>query len=251
MSRRLRTPVLFLFLTFVISYALWFASMALARMAGLWLGQVAVLGPALAALIVVRHVGVWRWLSGEFRETRVRWWWLLVPPVFFAAAWGIARLLGVDMALDWPFALGLLSLQTLLVALPEEIGWRAYLTRSMLRTHSPVAISLFVGIGWGLWHGPKLLVMPLLPVATIALSVLLTYAFAKLRGGLGLAALVHGSFNAALLWIERGEPAIAATSAYLFIGLITLAAVALVAWKRDWYFARPEAYSNSTMISST
>ena len=239
MTARWRTPLYFLLLTLVITYAIWFASMALARVGGVWLGGLPLLGPAIAAFIMVRHVGAGRWLAGELREARFRWWWLLVPPAFYATAWSIARILGVDVPLDWQTAVLLLVAQTILTGLPEEIGWRAYLTRSMLRTHSPLVASLFVGVGWGLWHGPKLLMIPLLPLTTLAMSVLMTYAFARLRGGLPLAMLIHGSFNGALFWAERGDPSMAVALHDVFAGILTLAAIALVAWKRDWYLARP------------
>lgn len=239
MTGRWGTPLYFMLLTLVVTYSLWFASMALARFGGVWLGGLPVLGPAIAAFFMVRHVGAGRWLAGELSEARVRWWWLLVPPVFFATAYLIAAALGVSVPLDWQSAFLLLAVQTILTGLPEEIGWRAYLTRSMLRTHSPLVTSLFVGVGWGLWHGPKLMMIPLLPVTAVAMSVLMTYAFARLRGGLPLAMLIHGSFNGALFWAERGDPNMAVAMHDVFAGVLSVAAIALVAWKRDWYLAKP------------
>lgn len=253
MSRHWRAPVQFVLLSFAITWGLWFASMALARFTGVWLEGLAVVGPTVAALWMVRRTGALHWLGEAMRNTRISLWWVLVPIGMFALASATIIALGAPLLPVWQSAVMLLVIQTFLAALPEEIGWRAYLTPALLGFQSPLVTSLIVGVVWGLWHGPKILLIPLLPLLCVSLSILMTYACVRLKGGLPLAILIHASFNAATFWADdaaTGEQALAMIN--ILTGMITVAAVLLVFAKRDWFFAKADpAYSNSTITSST
>ncbi|MCJ7420872.1 CPBP family intramembrane glutamic endopeptidase [Sphingomicrobium astaxanthinifaciens] len=242
------TIVRFVLLAFFLSYGLVFGAIALhpplGRSGGV--NHIAVLGPALAALWMVRRErgSLADWLRE--RAGTVRWWWLTVP----VAALGLAAALGAPVD-PGAFVIALL-IQTVFIALPEEIGWRGWLADRLLTRHRPIVAGLATGLIWGAWHGPKLVMLPGLLLLAVGLSVLLVLAYARHGGGIGLAALVHGSINAA---IAQAAVMPAAAERLLFdrYALVVggLAVAAIVA-RRGWFAAAPSpGYSNSTITSST
>lgn len=92
------------------------------------------------------------------------------------------------------------------VAFGEEYGWRSYLTPLLARRLGWIGASIVVGIIWGLWHAPVILLgynyqeefwLPgvfLFTIFTVPAAVVHTYAYLK-YGTWGAAAL-HGAINA-------------------------------------------------------
>ncbi|MCJ8191492.1 CPBP family intramembrane glutamic endopeptidase [Sphingomicrobium aestuariivivum] len=227
--------VRFVLLAFILSYGLAFLAMAAHPPLGQtrWVNHIAVLGPALAAFWMVYREGVSiaSWLRE--RAGHVRWWWLLVP----LAALGLAALLGAPV--DPVEFLIALSIQTAFIALPEEIGWRGWLADRMLTRYRPIVAGLATGLIWGIWHGPKVVMLPGLLLLAVALSVILVLAYARHGGGIGLAALAHGSINAAIgqaaVMAPEAERALFDLYALVIAGLAILALL----WKRPWFVTRP------------
>ncbi len=92
-----------------------------------------------------------------------------------------------------------------LFAFGEEVGWRGYLLRQF---HGQPFISsaIFIGIIWGLWHAPLILLghnYPQHPVLgvffmmamCIPLTIIIQYVRLK-SGSVIVAAIMHGTFNA-------------------------------------------------------
>ncbi len=123
-----------------------------------------------------------------------------------------------------------------LLALGEEIGWRGYLLRELL----PLGFwraSLLIGIVWGLWHAPQILlgsraVLVAEPIAgllaQVAFTVLLSplFSWIRVRSGTVLAAAVlHGGVNAAIWLPHLFQPRDAANGATMAIaGVVVLLA---------------------------
>jgi uncharacterized protein len=271
--------ILFLFLTFGISWALFIGLRALGvpftirASAGMF-------GPALAALItrLVRHEG--------FTDAGLRlvakgrkgagWMYLaayLVPPLVLAAGIGLVLLTTYQ---HWDLAhnmqallkqieqpgrklptnmssnqLALITLITqtveafsfgivinMLFTFGEEFGWRGYLLPK-LAPLGGVPAAILVGLIWGLWHAPLIVLdgynypgHPWLGVLMMMLfCVALSMIFAWLRfrsGSIWTTVLAHAAINAqagfALLMLSSGDSLVRAP-----IGLLGLAPMILFA----------------------
>lgn len=91
-------------------------------------------------------------------------------------------------------------------ALGEEIFWRGYLLEKLKR-HGIIKMSFLIGLIWGVWHIPLILIgynypytplwgIILMPLLTIAISPLLFYF--KIKGkAIMFPAAFHGTMNAA------------------------------------------------------
>lgn len=187
-------------------------------------------------VIIVQHV------NGEpvFKEIGVsfkinRWWfvgWLLMP-IFNLAALGLSALLpGISYTTENPILLqsieqmseqipnlnatmlllitivsGLTAGATInaLFAFGEEIAWRGWLLKQFEGT-SFLKTSLLIGVIWGLWHAPLILMghnYPAHPIAgvfvmvafCVALTPLIMYIRIKSKSVIA-AAILHGTLNA-------------------------------------------------------
>jgi hypothetical protein len=127
-------------------------------------------GPTLAGIIVT---GIFHGRSGLRdlwrRTTRVnigpRWMLiiLLLPLALAAVTLALTFLVGglqpIDFAFLAPLSLVPLLLLYMLIftALAEEIGWRGYALPELQKRHSAERSSWILGIAWGWWHIPALL----------------------------------------------------------------------------------------------
>jgi uncharacterized protein len=108
----------------------------------------------------------------------------------------------------------------LLPALGEELGWRGWLLPRLMPLGTVPAL-LVMGVVWGLWHAPLILLgynYPGVPgwlglTCMVVMCVLVGAVFGWLRirsDSVWPAALAHGAFNAAagsaLLFAAAGEP---------------------------------------------
>ena len=140
----------------------------------------------------------------------------IILPVLFSLTYIIALLLSYSLGLRLPlmeFNLTLffttlgLPLITLVISWPiffgEEYGWRFYLQDRMFALFGGYTGVVLVGLIWGLWHAPMMLMGLNFPsesflpanivylVYTIIVSVIFGYAVLK-TGSIWIAVLLHG-----------------------------------------------------------
>ena len=101
----------------------------------------------------------------------------------------------------------------LTAGLMEEFGWRGFLLPHLLKRHSPLVATLFLGLIWGgLWHGyadyfglggrglVSLLLIALLgPILLTAWSIVITWVYERTQGSLLLAYFMHVSISSSAL----------------------------------------------------
>jgi uncharacterized protein len=139
---------------FALAYALTWPVIPLVSVSPL-LGFPALLGPALAAIIVSvltdDKPGL-RDLLGRLVRWRVgaRWYAVALglPVVLALTAAGLHLLLGAQTSLDFG-GLSFLNFVVFILIVGEELGWRGYALPKMLAERSALAASLIVGALWG------------------------------------------------------------------------------------------------------
>lgn len=207
----LTRPVLWFCL---IAYAVTWACTLLVPVSLLF-GFAGLFGPAVAAYVVIRRtegaagVQAWRDKLGLWRVP-LRWYLVaLCVPLIVSGAGALA-----SVALGARADLGFLPVDGLKLALfvtvvGEEVGWRGWLLPRLLRTRSPVAASLIVGVLWAGWHLPTFLLpgtaqshfpLPAYVIYVGALSVLFTWLYVKTQGSTFFATVFHGCVNTFLIW---------------------------------------------------
>jgi len=123
-------------------------------------------------------------------------------------------------------------------AVGEELGWRGYMLNLLQRKYVPLKASLIVGVAWGLWHLPLLVLsgyegLELLAyfvafmVAIISVSVVITFFYNKSKNIL-IAMWIHFWFNFLLKVVIIDNLSLII---YLSVGYLALA-ILLVVWKR-------------------
>jgi membrane protease YdiL (CAAX protease family) len=211
-------------------------------------GQVAlvlaVLGPSLAAVLVLRLTGgsLQDWARSLVRwRVPVRWWvYALGLPIglFLSVSlvlallgepvdWGLTLERAPSYAATWVFVL-------VLGGALEEPGWRGFGLPHLLERHTPVTATLILGLVWGLWHVP--VYGPLGFVVPTVLAFFYTYLWARTRSVL-LCVLLHASFTPAqdhLVLLPRDEAYTTALDApdFTILGVYVVAAVGLVVLTR-------------------
>jgi len=100
-------------------------------------------------------------------------------------------------------------------AVLEELGWRGYaLPELQSGLLSPLAAAVLIGVGWGLWHVPRdvvvgvverlgvfqylLLFVPSFLAGTVTISIIAAYFVNRCRGSLVPAVMIHGLSNDAV-----------------------------------------------------
>lgn len=190
---------------------------------GLALAQVA--APDLAVLVVARIRGGRRLLREVGR--RFRPWspevgarsgtrtWILVVLVFSACnlVSGVLHRAFVPADLSWDFSWSMLALLPVAMfldagALLEENGWRGFALPVLLRSHGPLVASLLVGLAWASWHFPvkfdafldyglggALAYLGAFTIKIVAISVVMTFFWARVGQSTLLAIVMHGLSN--------------------------------------------------------
>ena len=255
-----RRTLSFVLLAFLLSYGLGFTVQWALAVHG-WDGSnpviaflpnfLVVLGPAVAAIIVVRLSGesVSDWVASDWRGTHPAWWWLGIPPFTLAVSTAGFWLAGVpDFELagglvNLPLLAGYYALHIFVVGALEEIGWRGWLLRERLARSSPMFATLTVAAIWGSWHLPKLLSS--LPAAAafagavIVNSFLLTAVWSRFKGRTALAALTHGSFNAPIYFLAAQLTAADAAAAFVYtVGIYAVVTLVVIVFTRGWWVTR-------------
>ena len=122
-------------------------------------------------------------------------------------------------------------------ALGEEIGWRGYALPRLQAGRSALNASLILGVIWALWHLPlyftgqafrSLSLFAPFVVATIALSVILTWVYNSTGGSLLLVVLIHATFNLPLTLILAPLGSRATVPFLLWCGLMVVTAIVVV-----------------------
>lgn len=230
----------------VLAYALSIA-LGLLLNVSLLFGLIALFGPAAAAFIVAR---IWRGRAGvsELRAVTTRW---RVHPGWYLAALGlpiVGTAIGYfiyfgagNPALALPGKAEPILLVLFVLVIGEEIGWRGFLLRNLLRTRSPIVATLVVAAIWTVWHSP-LYFIPGMPsygnnflafaAWVFTFSFLMTWLWLGTRS-VWLATIMHGAANlsASLVFPTSDLSALFVFSAIGFtIVAVPLVVIALPRW---------------------
>jgi len=183
--------------------------------------MIAAYAPFLAAIITTLiyegRAGFWTWLKSVFKW-RIPFVWYLIGGVlinflFVALHIGLYILLGGRIVLangDTPWY-GYLAIFPVAVflsfpfgsGLGEEAGWRGFALPKLLERYSPVTASVILGLLWGFWHTPALLMSSwegntqglLLFVYVIPLTIIMTWVYLKSRRSTIPLMLMHTGGN--------------------------------------------------------
>jgi membrane protease YdiL (CAAX protease family) len=199
------------------------------------------LGPLLAAFVFTVRERGWSGLRALLRVMFVpRGGWVfggIVPllPLLFLLIAAVFVTQGHLGTLDWsglfrspeladaglsPLAFVLLNV--FVVGFGEETGWRGYALPRLLTRFSPLTATLWLTLGWALWHwplfffaktgystmGPADVAVWLVSLATG--TVLFTCLYRGSRGSVLACAVFHGLMDVAFM-ADLGEPAIQTT----------------------------------------
>lgn len=240
----------------------------------------------LVATIVCQAVGHEPILRNVGIHWNVNWWWiigwLLMPLVVFLATlftWCIdggnfsthsatielmqktfaeqtSMAIPLWVLLAIIFVSGLFTGITLnaLFAFGEEVGWRGYLLRQF-HGQPFISTAVFIGIIWGLWHAPLILLghnYPQHPVAgvffmmamCIPLTIIIQYIRLK-SGSVIVAAIMHGTYNAVagttLFFLN--EPNDLVDGCTGIAGITTLVLVAFALFLYDRYGSKERLFT--------
>jgi membrane protease YdiL (CAAX protease family) len=156
------------------------------------------------------------------------------------AAWitGETRHLSpLALAERWPALIAHLCLQVALIGCLEELGWRGWLLKHLLKYQSRTLATASVAAVWYVWHLPLILsgakVAVAIGLAAIALSILFTELFVRTQSVL-LVALAHGSANAPHFFLADVVALKDPADVLLVSGFIYLvpAAMVVASWRR-------------------
>lgn len=218
-----RRPVVsFYILAFGITWGAWVPQTAHARGVSLfgaaWIGSpvlyaVGGLGPGIAAVVVMRVL--WGGPDGDQRlkAAVLRWRvgarWLAVALLAYVGIWLAALGLAGGWSrglLDAAAWLGLVPglLLYVVLAVPEEVGWRGFAQVHLQTRYSALRSALIVGGLWSLWHLPLRLNPDEVAegssqlawvVATIAAAVLYAWLFNSTGGSVLMVIVLHAVAN--------------------------------------------------------
>ena len=136
-----------------------------------------------------------------------------------------------------------------LISFGEEYGWRCYLVDA-LREVKFWKAALFIGVVWGLWHFPLILMgfnyvnepywgMLLMVVMSTLLCVIILYFVLKAKSMI-VAAIIHGTFNAigglAIFFLQGGNVFLNGMTG--LAGFIVMAVTILCIWAYDKYISK-------------
>ena len=205
--------------------ATWVVLVYPAAALGVLLALAQVAAPDLAVLVVARIRGGRPLLRAVRR--RLRPWsrdvgarrgagiWLTVVVVFSAcnAVSGLLHRAFIPQDFSWHLSWSMVALLPVAMfldagALLEENGWRGFALPVLLRTHGPLAASLLVGLAWASWHFPvkydafldygvggALAYLSAFTVKILAVSVVMTFFWARAGQATLLAIVMHGLSN--------------------------------------------------------
>jgi membrane protease YdiL (CAAX protease family) len=151
-----------------------------------------------------------------------------------------------------------------LFAFGEEIGWRGYLLKQF-EGKNFLTTSIIIGIIWGLWHAPLILLghnypqhpqwgVLMMVVMSIPLSFIIQYFRVK-SGSVIVAAVMHGTFNAlagmAYLFIDMNNWNDLIDASCGLTGICSLLVVAIAIFLFDRYITREHLITRPISIPNT
>ena len=151
-----------------------------------------------------------------------------------------------------------------LFAFGEEIGWRGYLLKQF-EGKNFLTTSIIIGILWGLWHAPLILLghnypqhpqwgVLMMVVMSIPLSFIIQYFRVK-SGSVIVAAVMHGTFNAlagmAYIFIDMNNWNDLIDASCGLTGICSLLVVAIALFLFDRYITREHLITRPISIPNT
>ena len=248
----------FVLLTFVISWATWLCVWLAGKGVVLYtypLVFIGVFGPFISAFVLTYiqdgKAGVVKLAKRlvQWRES-LKWYAvaLFLLPALMLVAICINVALGGEMGnspwLQWYLPLVLpIALVTGIITggpLAEEPGWRGYALPRLQAKYGPLAGGLVLGAIWCLWHVPLFFIpgtsqygLPFLFWAayTMALSMLMVWAYNRTNGSILIMMLLHASSNIGITVLPV-LPSMAGgwNTAHIFIGIVLLVTLAVIVW---------------------
>ncbi|MFW5794278.1 MAG: CPBP family intramembrane glutamic endopeptidase [Bacillota bacterium] len=172
---------------------------------------------------------------------------LFMPFLLFFSYLITHYLFNIEYTLEWfktPLAIPIVYLYILFLGGPlgEEIGWRGYALKELLRKFNPFIASLILGIIWTFWHIPAFFIegsaqagisFYLYIINTLIISLYITILFIKTEFRISSALYFHASANFALgIFYIIDEPL-----GLLFVGIFMVISVIYLLLKyRKIYF---------------
>ncbi len=200
------------------------------------------LGPTIAAIImmlVLRGKNGVRELFAPLAKWRVGIVWYIVALFLNAVVWFVVIALPNGVSLDmekvapW-FMLLPLFLINMFMNVWEEIGWRGFALPKLQFKYTALASSLIVGVMWGLWHLPLLIMKdypmsnyPLIPffIGVIASSVIYTWIYNNTEGSLLIVTILHASGNMTGYFLGEG---ISSIQGFLYYEAMITSIIAII-----------------------
>lgn len=151
-----------------------------------------------------------------------------------------------------------------LFAFGEEIGWRGYLLKQF-EGKNFLTTSIIIGIIWGLWHAPLILLghnypqhpqwgVLMMVVMSIPLSFIIQYFRVK-SGSVIVAAVMHGTFNAlagmAYIFIDMNNWNDLIDASCGLTGICSLLVVAIAIFLFDRYITHEHLITRPISIPNT
>ena len=254
-----RRPVLlFVIVTFLVSYGLGFPALfvagswtsGLSDVTQLYTGRFFVaIGPTCGAFAAVAAISG-RGAIASFLRRRLSLsagWFapaLLLPAfaialVFFAyvLAGSPPEALAAILRETWPLLLIHVALQIFIVGLGEELGWRGWLLPSLTVRYGVSGATLFTGVIWYIWHLPILLGGAAdafwFALAISGFSILYSAMWVRSGQSAVLPAVAHGSVNAAVVFLTTVLPDAEHRVAWnILCGMVAACGLGVLLWTR-------------------
>jgi uncharacterized protein len=184
-----------------------------------------------------------------------------VAVVSFGAAWflGVARFRGLPGSFLDGFVVELVLVTVLILG--EEIGWRGFLLFRLAQVTTLRRAALLTGLAHGLFHLPLYLLSAsyepvgsrwvIVPVAMAVITLAgVFYAWLRLTSGsIWPVAFAHSAFNT-VFGSMTAAAAASSPAALAYVagegGVVTLAAIALVAW---WLLRRSAVFNKDDRLA--
>lgn len=155
--------------------------------------------------------------------------------------WDVARL-AIDHA---PILLLHLVVQSVVIGLGEEIGWRGWLLPSLAERRTFGMAAGMTGLLWAIWHAPVFLsdlsVSLSFGLLIAALAVILAWVWKRSGGSIALVAAAHGAANAPFVFFENlfrdrsgGVALVEKSFRHLSVLYACVAVVLITADRRIW-----------------
>lgn len=218
------SPLLFLFLTFALTWAMWFPA-ALTKLNGGVpalgpdnpVGQFGRWAPGIAAIILTvifagkqgvgdlfRPIKIWRVNIGWYLVA------LLYQPFLFLLAKWIDGIFGNNYEVLSPLTtvdgpIFFVGLAVVVSAIPgafmEELGWRGFALPHLQIKNNALIASIVLGLIWGAWHIPSMIFFGetnawniiLSVINFIPVTILFTWLYNNTQGSLLVVTLFHAS----------------------------------------------------------